>query len=62
MAANCSQCHQPGGPGTPKILRMQELQFPWIHFLFNEPQGNTYLRSDFHAAHGGVRVHPQIHP
>ncbi len=49
---DCLQCHQPAGPGTPKLLRMQELQFPWIHFLFNEPLGNTYLRNDFHAAHG----------
>ena len=49
---DCLQCHQPNGPGTPKILRMQELQFPWIHFMFGEPAGNTYLRSDFHAAHG----------
>jgi hypothetical protein len=49
---DCLQCHQPGGPGTPKILRMQELQFPWIHWLFGEPEGNVYLRQDFHAAHG----------
>jgi mono/diheme cytochrome c family protein len=48
---DCAQCHQPNGPGTPKILRMQELQFPWTHFLFNEPAGNVLLRDDFRAAH-----------
>lgn len=57
---DCLQCHQPGGPGTPKILRMQELQFPWIHFLFNEPLGNTYLRNDFHAAHGTTEAYAGI--
>ncbi len=57
---DCLQCHQPAGPGTPKLLRMQELQFPWIHFIFNEPQGNLYLRNDFHAAHGNAEAYAGI--
>jgi hypothetical protein len=30
---DCLSCHQPDGPGTPKILRMQELTFPWKHWF-----------------------------
>lgn len=50
---DCKQCHQPDGPGTPQILRMQELQFPWTHWLFDEPDGNVVLCGDFRAAHLG---------
>jgi hypothetical protein len=49
---DCLQCHQPGGPGTPKILRMQELQNPWTHFFRNSGSGGQALLADFHAAHG----------
>jgi hypothetical protein len=30
---DCLSCHQPGGFQTPKILRMQELQSPWLHWF-----------------------------
>ncbi|MBK6922558.1 MAG: hypothetical protein IPH07_34530 [Deltaproteobacteria bacterium] len=50
---DCKQCHEPDGPGTASILRMQELQFPWTHWLFDEPQGNVFLCADFRAAHSG---------
>jgi hypothetical protein len=30
---DCLVCHQPLGPDTPKILRMQELQDPWLHWF-----------------------------
>ncbi len=30
---DCLSCHQPGGYGTPKILRMQELESPWLHWF-----------------------------
>jgi len=30
---DCLHCHQTQGPGTQKILRMQELQNPWTHFF-----------------------------
>lgn len=30
---DCLMCHQPAGPGTPKLLRMQEFEFPWMHWF-----------------------------
>lgn len=30
---DCRSCHQPQGFGTPKILRMQELESPWLHWF-----------------------------
>jgi len=30
---DCRSCHQPGGTGTAKILRMQELENPWLHWF-----------------------------
>jgi hypothetical protein len=50
---DCLQCHQPGGPGTPKILRMQELQNPWTHFFRNNRPGGQALLADFMGAHEG---------
>lgn len=48
---DCLQCHQPGGPQSAKILRMQELEFPWVHFFRNDtPEGQSLLR-DFQKAH-----------
>jgi hypothetical protein len=29
---DCLQCHQPDGPGTPRIYRMQEPENPWTHW------------------------------
>jgi hypothetical protein len=49
---DCLQCHQPQGPGTPKILRMQELQNPWTHWFRNNRDGGSTLLDDYHAAHG----------
>jgi len=49
---DCLQCHQTGGPGTPSILRMQELANPWTHFFRNNRQGGQALIADFQAAHG----------
>ena len=49
---DCKQCHQPGGTGTPKFLRMQERQNPWTHFMRNNRPGGQALLADFHAAHG----------
>ncbi len=51
---DCMQCHQPDGPGTNKILRMQERRSPWTHWFRNnqnEPGGETLL-GDFQSAHG----------
>ena len=49
---DCRQCHQPDGPGTPKLVRMQELKTPWTHWLFNGTAGGRLLLEDFRAAHG----------
>jgi hypothetical protein len=50
--ADCKQCHQPGGEGTPKMLRMQELRNPWTHFLRDNTNGGQALIADYQAAHG----------
>jgi hypothetical protein len=31
---DCATCHQTNGPGTPKLLRMQEIDAPWTHWFF----------------------------
>jgi hypothetical protein len=51
---DCRHCHQPDGPTSRKILRMQERRAPWTHWFRNnknEPGGETLL-ADFQAAHG----------
>lgn len=32
-SVDCLTCHRPGGFGTKKILRMQELASPWLHWF-----------------------------
>lgn len=49
---DCLQCHQPDGPGTPKMLRMQELRNPWTHWFRDNRDGGRALIADFEAAHG----------
>lgn len=49
---DCLQCHQPDGPSTTSILRMQELRNPWTHFFRAGSQGGQALIDDFEAAHG----------
>lgn len=49
---DCKQCHQPGGPATPKLLRMQELRNPWTHFFRDNTSGGPALIADYQAAHG----------
>jgi len=49
---DCLHCHQPAGPGTGSILRMQELRNPWTHFFRNNRPGGVALLNDFVAAHG----------
>lgn len=48
---DCLQCHQPNGPGTTKLLRMQELADPWTHW-FRDNRPSSLLIRDFQAAHG----------
>jgi mono/diheme cytochrome c family protein len=52
-ALDCLRCHQPGGPGTPRMLRMQELRFPWTHFLAPKRESVTgfELARDLFTAH-----------
>jgi hypothetical protein len=50
---DCRACHQPGGPDTPKLLRMQEFRDPWNHwFASNSTIVPNNRDADFHAAHG----------
>ena len=32
-SVDCNSCHQPAGYGTKRILRMQELASPWMHWF-----------------------------
>jgi hypothetical protein len=50
---DCLNCHQPGGPSTRKILRMQELANPWAHWFYPERPATLQIVQDFLAAHGG---------
>ena len=49
---DCLNCHQPGGPATQKILRMQELANPWAHWFYPERPETLQIVQDFQAAHG----------
>lgn len=49
---DCAVCHQPEGPGTPKLLRMHELEPPWTHWFDRQSRGGRALFDDFAAAHG----------
>jgi hypothetical protein len=48
---DCRQCHQPDGPGSAKLLRMQEFSTPWTHWLFKSSRGGRALLADYSAAH-----------
>lgn len=49
---DCRQCHQPDGPGTPKLLRMQELDLPWTHWFDLQLPGGMALMQDYFAMKG----------
>jgi hypothetical protein len=49
---DCRVCHQPSGPSTPKLLRMQELDTPWTHWFDDQTRGGRALLEDYYAAHG----------
>jgi hypothetical protein len=49
---DCAPCHQPQGPDTPKLLRMQERATPWTHWLFRSTEGGKALLADYLAAKG----------
>ena len=44
---DCLHCHQPDGPQSRKLLRMQERRLPWTHWFRNnknEPGGETLAK------------------
>jgi mono/diheme cytochrome c family protein len=63
---DCQSCHQPGGVGTKRILRMQELASPWLHWFpqrfVQRTESDRALMAQFSEAHandkqyGGVPI------
>ena len=49
---DCRVCHQPDGPGSEKLLRMQEFRPPWNHWLWQHSVGGRSLIDDYYAAKG----------
>ena len=47
---DCLQCHEPGGIGSKRMLRMQERQTPWTHW-FRSNRPSVALMNEFQAAH-----------
>lgn len=49
---DCAPCHQPDGPSSPKMLRMQEFDSPWTHWFYKNTEGGGALIEDYAAAKG----------
>jgi len=49
---DCRHCHQPGGPQSRTMLRMQELEDPWTHWFRSDRAGGVALAQDYFRAHG----------
>lgn len=49
---DCRVCHQPDGPTTPKLLRMQEVDAPWNHWFWRQATGGRAIIDDYYAAKG----------
>ena len=49
---DCRVCHQPDGPKTPKLLRMQEFEPPWNHWFFHLAASGRAVLEDYYAAKG----------
>lgn len=53
---DCLTCHRPGGFGTKKILRMQELSSPWLHWFpqrfVQRTDSDRLLSAQFAEIHG----------
>jgi mono/diheme cytochrome c family protein len=53
---DCLACHRPGGFGTKKILRMQELSSPWLHWFpqrfVQRTDSDRVLSAEFSDIHG----------
>ena len=50
---DCLQCHQPDGPGTEKILRMQEFVEGWTHWYYPNRAQNREAMQQFVDTHQG---------
>jgi cytochrome c553 len=52
---DCLSCHQPKGHGTARILRMQELASPWMHWFpqrfVQQTESDRLLTAQFAATH-----------
>lgn len=63
---DCLSCHRPGGVGTKRILRMQELSSPWLHWFpqrfVQRTDSDRVLTQQFVSAHqhearyGGIPI------
>jgi mono/diheme cytochrome c family protein len=56
---DCNSCHQPNGSGTKRILRMQELANPWLHWFpqrfVQRTDSDRVLLAQFTDTHAGDR-------
>ena len=54
---DCNSCHQPNGHGTKRILRMQELASPWLHWFpqrfVQRTDSDRVLLAQFADTHAG---------
>lgn len=55
---DCLRCHQPRGPGTPKMLRMNELRRPWTHWMADHLRDET--GAELEADHRGAHHHEAL--
>jgi hypothetical protein len=53
---DCTHCHQPEGPQSDKMMRLQEMEQPWSHFFRDDTQGQELIQifKDFHGPDEGV--------
>jgi YVTN family beta-propeller protein len=56
-SVDCNSCHQPNGYGTKRILRMQELTSPWLHWFpqrfVQRTESDRILLGQFTDTHQG---------
>ena len=57
---DCLHCHQPEGPGTKAIPRMQEINDPWTHYIAQWTEGGQALLDDFTLAHRSSEFYANI--
>jgi MYXO-CTERM domain-containing protein len=61
---DCNSCHQPNGYGTKRILRMQELASPWLHWFpqrfVQRTDSDRVLLAQFADTHAGDKQYGGI--